>query len=162
MVIPPLLLAGVCVLFGIFYRLPVGALVGASQTLSGLGGLWDSGLATILLLVGIGLGLLLYLVLWMRGKARVADPFVGGESLPPERLRASGVHFYDTVRGLDLLGRIYRIQERGWFDAHVILGKVGGAVTWCLRKLHNGMLSWYLAWSVGGVLLLSALLIWAR
>jgi hypothetical protein len=45
------------------------------------------------------------------------------------------------------------------FDPYVVLGKAGAGITWALRKLHNGMLSWYLLWSLAGLLALFALIV---
>jgi hypothetical protein len=110
----------------------------------------------VLIAVALLAGALVYLFGRMWRKARVADPFVGGERVPAERLRVSATRFYDTIRDLPLLRPLYRGQERGVFDPYVLLGKAGAGVTWVLRRIHNGILPWYLAWSLLGILVLIA------
>jgi formate hydrogenlyase subunit 3/multisubunit Na+/H+ antiporter MnhD subunit len=160
MLAPPAVLALACVGIGIFYRFTLRALIFPALGFSAeAGGVWDSTLATALLLIGLAAGLLLYVLGRLRKKARIAEPFIGGESMSAERLRVSGVGFYETLRSLPLLGRMYRGQEKGAFDPYVQIGRAGAGITWALRKLHNGMLPWYLAWSIAGLLVLFAVIV---
>jgi formate hydrogenlyase subunit 3/multisubunit Na+/H+ antiporter MnhD subunit len=157
---PPALLALACAGIGIFYRFVLRFFIFPAAGVSAeTPGVWDSTLATALLLISLAGGLLIYGLGRLRKKARIADPFIGGESLPAERLRVSGVGFYQTIKDLPLMGRMYRGQEKGVFDPYVVLGKAGAGITWALRKLHNGMLSWYLLWSLAGLLALFALIV---
>jgi formate hydrogenlyase subunit 3/multisubunit Na+/H+ antiporter MnhD subunit len=159
MAVPPVLLASLCVLFGVWYRFPLDAfIVPAVGATVGIFGVWDASLAAVLIAVALLAGAMVYLFGRMWRKARVADPFVGGERVPVERLRVSATRFYDTIRDLKLLRPLYRGQERGSFDPYVLLGKAGAGITWVLRRIHNGILPWYLAWSLLGILVLIAVL----
>lgn len=157
MAVPPVILALLCVLFGIWYRFPLDRFVlpGTPGPVAIIG-TWDAPRAAVLIVVSLLAGGLVYLFGRMWRKARVADLFVGGERVPSERLRVSGTRFYDTVRDLPLLAPLYRWQERGFLDSYFLLGKAGAAVTWVLRRIHNGILPWYLSWSLLGVLALIA------
>ena len=62
-----------------------------------------------------------------------------------------GTHFYDTIKSIPLLKRIYEAQEKGRLDPFVWIGGLGLSVTGVLRRLHNGLLSWYLSWSLVGI-----------
>jgi formate hydrogenlyase subunit 3/multisubunit Na+/H+ antiporter MnhD subunit len=157
MVAPPVLLALLCVLFGVWYRFPLAVfIVPAAGTPARIFGVWNASLATVLIAVALLAGALVYLFGRMWRKTRLADPFVGGERVPVERLRVSGTRFYDTIKDLPLLRPLYRWQERGVLDPYFLLGRAGAGVTWVLRRIHNGILPWYLAWSLLGILALIA------
>jgi NADH:ubiquinone oxidoreductase subunit 5 (subunit L)/multisubunit Na+/H+ antiporter MnhA subunit len=151
--IPMVILAGLCVVFGVFaksvplnnYILP--AVPGVSFL-----GLWEPGLATLLIIVGVAVGALIFLA----GKvkpARESEAYVGGEALQPE-MRVSGVEFYYTVRDFGLLGGIYRSAERKLFDIYD-LGRNGTlAFTRALAKIHTGVLTNYFSWVLLGLIVL--------
>jgi formate hydrogenlyase subunit 3/multisubunit Na+/H+ antiporter MnhD subunit len=106
--------------FGVFYRWPVDALLapilgsGAQVTVLGL---WDSGLATVLLFVSLLVGLLIY---WAGRPRRSveAEVFLGGEALDPEVYRVPGTHFYGPVKNMDGLKQAYDMADRGVFDIY--------------------------------------------
>jgi hypothetical protein len=108
------------------------------------------------------LGLVLYLLGRYRRSARVVAPFIGGEELDPATGRVLGTHFYDTIRDLPLLKRIYAGQEKGRLDPYTWIGALGLGITGVLRRIHNGLLSWYLAWSAAGIVILLVLFILIR
>ncbi|MCU0641042.1 MAG: complex I subunit 5 family protein [Candidatus Margulisbacteria bacterium] len=115
---PPLFLAGLCVVFGLFaYQLPLRYFILPVFIRLVVPGVWDPGLATIMLFGGLLLGLLLYLL----GNVRqtVTRPaFYGGEELPEETIKVTGDDFYDTVKRLAPLGLIFRVAERKVFDLY--------------------------------------------
>jgi len=159
---PMLLLAALCVVFGVFVRLPVGqwlepsvsevapALLPAGQTATYDLGIWQASQATVLLLVGILLGLVFY-GLGRIGKARVTRPFVGGELLGTDDVRVPGTGFYETVRGLPLLRGIFRDAEEQAYDVYHLGGRYGGTLVQHLRNLHTGVLAVYVAWCAIGL-----------
>jgi len=119
-IVPIFVLALVAVGFGVFYRWPVTTLL-APILGSGTGvaaiGLWDSGLATILLVVSLAIGLVIY---WA-GRPRQsveADVFLGGEVIDPEVYRVPGTHFYGPVKSMDGLRQAYDLADRGAFDIY--------------------------------------------
>jgi formate hydrogenlyase subunit 3/multisubunit Na+/H+ antiporter MnhD subunit len=134
---PTVLQALVCILFGVFanqipIRLFIMPSLAPGQGLGvggqGLGvpspqspapspvlGFWQPTLATGLILVGIALGLIIYLF-GTAFKARPSDVFVGGESLSEEEGRMPGTEFYGTVKNLEHLSRLYASAEAGAMD----------------------------------------------
>jgi hypothetical protein len=159
------LLALASLLFGVFYRWVLSKLINpAIGQAAEPPGVWSSWVATVLILVGIALGVLVYLVGRPRKSARKQPMFVGGETLEAESARVRGTHFYDTVSELPLVRAGYTVSDRGFVDPYRVFGKLGHGVTFLLRWLHSGILSTYLLWSFLGVLILLALgaLLWWR
>ena len=161
MTLPSGILALLCVVFGVFaISIPLKLFVYPSVPREvAYPGIWSSGLATILLLVGVVIGFLIYLMGSLR-KARVVEPFVGGEKLSsiPE-MRVSGAEFYDTVRKTGFLRGLFRAAEKKLFDLYDLLA---GFVSWIgqgLGALHNGILPRYLTWFLVGMVVLFYVLI---
>ncbi len=86
-------------------------------------------------------------------------PFTGGEELASDTGRLVGTYFYDTLKTMPLLKGAYAAQEKGRLDPYTWLGGLGLGVTTLLRRAHNGLLSWYLSWSLAGIVILAALLV---
>ena len=120
MTLPIFMLALVAVGFGVFYRWPVSALltpiVGPGAQVTELG-LWDSGLATVLLVVSLLIGLVIYLAGRPRRSVE-AEVFLGGEALDPAVYRVPGTHFYGPVKSMDGLKQAYDMADRGTFDVY--------------------------------------------
>jgi len=164
MLVPMAVLALLCIAFGVFYAFPLTHLIlpGIGVPI-GIAGIWNSPLAAAFLAGGFVLGLLVLLAGRIGTGMRRASAFVGGEKVGArvsERVAAS--RFYDTIRSLPLLGRIYDAQERGVFDPHVQVGRLGASLVGVLRRLHAGNLLWYLAWSLMGMAVFLALFVFLR
>ncbi|MGQ9629299.1 MAG: NADH-quinone oxidoreductase subunit 5 family protein [bacterium] len=159
MQLPVIVLALLCVIFGVFYRFPLENFIypGTSQAIE-LGGIWSATLATGLMVLGLAVGLVIYLIGNVRRFTRVADTFIGGEKVGSEVIRVPGTHFYDTIRSIAPLGKVYERQERGDYDPYVQLGRIGSGITEFLRRLHSGLLPMYLSWSLLGIVVLLFLL----
>ena len=158
--IPVVILSALCLFFGIYYVFPLNNFI-----YPGIGfetsfqGIWNSTLATLLIIAGLVLGMVIYFVGSIVKKSRVADTFIGGETLEPDSARISGTYFYNTVKEMPALNMLYKTQEKGYFDPYVIFGKVGYGFTWLLRKLHSGLLPLYLSWSLLGSVVLIILFV---
>jgi formate hydrogenlyase subunit 3/multisubunit Na+/H+ antiporter MnhD subunit len=119
--LPIFVLGLVAVGFGVFYRWPVAVLLtpilGADAQVSVIG-LWDSNLATLLLIVSLLIGLVIY---WAGRPRRSveAEVFLGGEALDPEVYRVPGTHFYGPVKSMDGLRQAYDMADRGDFDLYM-------------------------------------------
>jgi len=163
MALPIVVLALLSLAFGIAYRFPLARFI-----YPGIGvqaapaGVWDSTWATGLIVLGLAVGLLLYVLGRYRRSARVVAPFTGGEELEARTGRVIGTHFYDTIRELPLLKGIYAGQEKGRLDPFTWIGGLGLGITGFLRRIHNGLLSWYLSWSVAGIVILLVLFIFLK
>jgi len=179
---PMIVLAGLCIIFGIFaYAIPLRLFVFPSlPVLSGPTtwlGFWKPSMATLLIIIGLIAGAIIYLSTKVQ-RFRESAPYVGGEEVTTE-MKVSGVEFYDTVRDLAGLRGLYRAAEKGLLDiyqgalrfaraaAGFLLG-VDRLVDYLWRGLaylvllagrgislmHTGVLHTYLAWSLLGLVVL--------
>ena len=151
---PIVLLASLCVLFGVWARqIPLGVFIYPSLKQHVLfSGTWSAGVATILIFLGIFIGFVIYL-LSKAGKSRTTAAFIGGESLKdnPE-MRMSGTDFYRTVQDMRGLKTIYELAQRKVFDIYELGVKGAQRLYSVLRYFHNGVLPTYLAWCLLGML----------
>jgi formate hydrogenlyase subunit 3/multisubunit Na+/H+ antiporter MnhD subunit len=154
---PMLVLAALCVLFGVFYYIPLDNFIypalGIQPDTVGVG-IWQSGLATVLIVVGILLGLLILAAAKIASKARIVPTWTCGEVIPNEQMIIPGTHFYKTVSSMGGLRQMYNSQEKGWFDLYNQGGRLGLALTSFLRWLHCGILPMYLTWVTLGLLII--------
>lgn len=119
--LPIFVLGLVAVGFGVFYRWPVNALLTpilGTATQTSVIGLWDSNLATLLLLASLLIGLVIY---WAGRPRRSveAEVFLGGEMLDPEVYHVPGTHFYGPVKEMDGLKQAYAMADHGSFDLYM-------------------------------------------
>lgn len=121
--IPMVVLAVLCVLFGVFAQVPLVKFIGPAIGINfanvpralSLSGLWSPTLATGLMVVGLIIGYIIYII----GKAvkpRVDSIYIGGEVAQVEINRFPGTHFYNTVREMGGLSGIYRAAEKRFLD----------------------------------------------
>jgi formate hydrogenlyase subunit 3/multisubunit Na+/H+ antiporter MnhD subunit len=157
MTAPMIVLALLCVFFGVFYHIPLKLFIypalGYEQG-SVIFGTWMSGLSTILLIIGLGLGLLIWLIAKLSKNVRTVPTWTCGETQSNESMRISGTHFYKTVSRMGGLKQLYSCQEKGYFDTYDQSGKAGLGLTNFLRWLHSGVLPMYLIWVVLGLLII--------
>lgn len=157
---PMIILSLLCLVFGIFYIFPLNAFI-----LPGIGiaaeplGLWSAVPATGLIVIGLVAGLIIYLLGKYKKSARVVEAFIGGEELDRKTGRINGTHFYDTIKSMPLLKNIYSSQGKGHLDPYPWIGKLGLSFTGFLKWVHNGLLSWYLSWSLMGIVILAVIFI---
>lgn len=159
--IPPVILSTLCVVFGVFASvLPLRFFIYPSVPGEvALFGIWSSGLAAILILIGLGIGFVIYL-LGTLGKVRTTEAFVGGEILEehPE-MRVSGVEFYRTVQNFGPLRMVYYAAARKFFDIYEVGRKTVFVFSRLFGYLHNGVLPRYIAWCLLGMVILFYVLI---
>lgn len=159
--LPLTVLSLLCIVLGVFaWKIPFTDYF--RPEISGqlnLPGVWQSGLATLMLIAGLVIGYLIYLVGTLK-KARVVAPFVGGETLEDNPdMRVSGVNFYKTIMELGLLRGIYRWAEKKIFDLYVVAGKIVAGIGIIFSFMHNGILSRYFLWFIIGLVVLCIVLI---
>ncbi len=151
--IPSVILAALCVVFGVFaVAIPLKMLIFPSMGgIPGFTGIWDSGLATALIVIGIIIGFLIYLA-GTAVRTRTTDIFIGGETVKqyPD-MRVSGVEFYETIKDIGILRIIYRWAEKKFFDVYEVGVKFTLGFNRVLRFIHNGVLLTYLAWCLLGM-----------
>jgi formate hydrogenlyase subunit 3/multisubunit Na+/H+ antiporter MnhD subunit len=167
MTIPMIVLAALCLLFGIFaYAIPLkGFILPAVDRVVSLRvpemadwlGWWSPGLATLMIVVGVVIGLLIYLA-GRGGKVKTSSMYVGGELLTTDE-RITGTDFYATVSDMGFFKGIYAWAEKRAFDTYDIGRKISFYFTRGLRGAHSGVLSDYLTWMLAGVLILLIILL---
>ncbi|NQT33493.1 MAG: NADH-quinone oxidoreductase subunit L [Candidatus Omnitrophica bacterium] len=150
--IPTVILAALCVIFGVFaYRVPLKMFIFPS--LGGVPeftGIWDPGLATALIVLGIVIGFVIYLM-GTALKTRTTETFVLGEFIEDHPdMRLSGTDFYNTIKEIGILKVIYRLAEKKVFDIYEVGAKATLGFNGLLRYMHNGILLTYLAWCLFG------------
>jgi formate hydrogenlyase subunit 3/multisubunit Na+/H+ antiporter MnhD subunit len=128
MATPTLILALTCLVFGIFaYQVPLGKLINTSLPFKpGASGYWSPVLATILILIALLIGLILY-ALGSAFRSRSTAIFTGGEKAGEEPARFSGTSFYSDLHRFHVLEWIGRSIEDGIFDIYYYLKKLTGA-----------------------------------
>ncbi|MFC1807477.1 NADH-quinone oxidoreductase subunit L [Candidatus Omnitrophota bacterium] len=156
LLVPVITLTILCVIFGVFaYQIPLKMFIlpsiGGTVVFKGL---WSSGAATIMMIVGVGIGFLIYL-LGTFTKTREVDVFIGGENLDnhPD-MRVSGTEFYNTIQEIGILKFIYMLAKNKVFDIYEVGAKLTFGLNKVLRYLHNGVLSSYLSWCLLGMAVL--------
>ncbi|MFC1667129.1 NADH-quinone oxidoreductase subunit L [Candidatus Omnitrophota bacterium] len=151
--LPPLILAGLCIVFGVFaYLVPLKhIIVPALPDDLRLIGIWPSLKATLFLVVGLGVGLLIYLLGNFKG-IRQTGAYIGGEDLE-EDMRLSGTEFYNTIKELPLIKGFYEKAERKAFDIYEQGKKAVFFFIRIFQYLHNGVLPTYLVWCLLGMMI---------
>ncbi|OPX18080.1 hypothetical protein BXT86_03080 [candidate division WOR-3 bacterium 4484_100] len=142
MVTPSFILALACIVFGIFAQaVPLKYLVAPviRFDVSKLG-FWVPGLATILIIVGVLIGLLVYLfgTAWRPRRSRV---FIGGEILETDEASITGPNFYSSLHNLDLLEKTYQFGEGGAFDFYNYLIGIAGGLAIVFKDVINRILT---------------------
>ena len=154
MLLPPILLAGLCLLLGIWaYAIPLKYLIfPILEQEVVFAGIWQPTLATVLILVGIGFGLVLYLGGRLTKTLRQTEVFIGGESLDAvPGMRVSGSAFYNTIQELPIFCSVYRLAQKRSLDVYEIGTDITLGIHRVLGNLHSGVLTTYLSWCLLGM-----------
>ncbi len=127
MFIPTVILALGCIVFGILaVPIPLRFFIVPSLPFHiGTSGVWTPGLAFILIIVGLGLGFILFL-LGTATRPKKSEVFVGGEVLKGEEARIPGTEFYSSIKFLKHLPHLYEKGESGLYDLYQLLLKIIG------------------------------------
>ncbi len=169
MTAPIAVLATLCLFFGIFPAFTVSlflvpmefnifASLSISKFLSGnlsfVNTLWDPGQATLALVIGLFIGLIVYVI----GKVfdyREQPVFTCGERLDVEKRRFPGTGLYLTILELPFIGTYLKDRDKGTYDIYNIV-KVSGwkAIVEKLKNMHDGILSTYLSWCIVGLMII--------
>jgi formate hydrogenlyase subunit 3/multisubunit Na+/H+ antiporter MnhD subunit len=136
--LPTILQAAVCVVFGVFaLSVPMRLFIlpslhpGDAALAQGAGwltGFYQPSLVTGLLLIGIALGVVIYLAGTVF-KPKVRETFVGGEQLVGEEARMPGTEFYGPLKQLGPLHALFASAETGAYDMYNIGLKVARGVS---------------------------------
>jgi len=154
---PMLILALLCVFFGIFYHVPLKLFIYPALNIepgTAIFGVWQSQAATVFLTAGIVIGLIILITGLLARKTRVVPTWTCGEVQDNDQIIIPGTHFYKTVSAMGGLRQLYNGQEKGYFDLYNHGGKCGLGLSDFLRWLHSGVLSMYLTWVTLGLLVI--------
>jgi len=157
MLVPMGVLAILCVLFGVFYRVPLNVFIYPALNIepgTAIFGTWDSSLATVFIVIGLILGGAVLFVGLVARKSRTVRTWTCGEIMDNDEMRVSGTHFYKTISEMGGFKEVYERQERKWFDLYDQGGKLGLGFSSFLRWLHSGLLPMYLTWVILGLLII--------
>ncbi len=167
MTIPMVVLAILCVVFGVFaFAIPLrGFIAPAIDSVAFLAvpdtgqwlGWWSPGLATLFIAVGIVIGLIIYLAGRLKA-VKTSSMYIGGEILPDE-VRVTGTDFYNTVSDMGFIHGVYKAAEKRAFDTYDIGRRFSFYFIKGFRAIHSGILPEYLTWVLAGVLVLLVILL---
>jgi formate hydrogenlyase subunit 3/multisubunit Na+/H+ antiporter MnhD subunit len=152
--VPGILLAGVCVLFGVFafsipLKLWILPAVGGEILFIGR---WYAGVSTMLIGAALLLGIIVFTAIKAkRPGVRNDSAFIGGEPIDLGENRVSGTGFYAGVREYGLLKNVFNAAEKGRFDIYE-QGKKIFSLSRLLQHLHNGVLPTYAVWMLLGMI----------
>jgi len=155
MVLPSIVLAVFCIVFGIGYKIPTNLFL--KPVVSGISQFNVFLLIPSLSVIIIGLifGFLGYII-FSSLKFKKATSFVGGEKVIPE-MEMSGTEFYRTIE--DIFPRIYKGAKNKIFDIYDIGKSIIFYFGNAFSSLHNGVLLTYISWILFGVMILLFLFI---
>jgi multicomponent Na+:H+ antiporter subunit A len=156
--IPMVLLSLSCIVLGVFATswvvprlfMPVAGSFEFSGT-------WSSSTVSLLVLVSIVLGLLIY-YLGNTKNMRTSDSFVGGDKLQ-EELSFSTPEFYKSFQEFGWLSSMYRRAREKWFDLYELLGRFFSWLGSLFSRAHTGILHDYTLWVFAGLVILLLVLI---
>jgi formate hydrogenlyase subunit 3/multisubunit Na+/H+ antiporter MnhD subunit len=167
MTIPMIVLAVLCVGFGVFaYAIPLkGFLLPAVDSIPWISvpdvsqwlGWWSPGLATLFIIIGVVIGLIIYLAGRLKG-TRTSSMYIGGEILTSD-VRVTGTEFYNTVSDMGFFSALYKRAEKRAFDTYDIGRNISFYFIRGFRAMHTGVLPEYLTWMLAGLLVLLFILL---
>jgi formate hydrogenlyase subunit 3/multisubunit Na+/H+ antiporter MnhD subunit len=151
--LPCVILAIICVIFGVFaYQVPLKYFILPAVKGVTFIGTWYAGLSTLLVIIGLALGLLIFKLKGLRPVIRQDATFTGSETTDFEKTRVTGTEFYNTIKELGLLRTIYKRAEAGFFDIYEQGKNLVFSIGAIFQYLHNGVLPTYLVWYLLGIL----------
>jgi formate hydrogenlyase subunit 3/multisubunit Na+/H+ antiporter MnhD subunit len=151
--LPCVILAIICVIFGVFaYQIPLKIFILPAVKGVAFIGTWYAGLSTLLIIIGLVLGVLIFALKGLRPSIRRDTTFVGAETSDLKYSPVTGTEFYNTVKELGLLRGIYKKAEAGFFDIYNQGKNFIFSISGVFQYLHNGILPTYLVWCLLGML----------
>jgi formate hydrogenlyase subunit 3/multisubunit Na+/H+ antiporter MnhD subunit len=158
MLIPLVILAICCIVSGVFAtNLVIPKLFMPVSGVFQFSGFWNSSFVSLLVLVSICLGIIVYFTLNIK-RFRTEDSFIGGEKIQ-DITEYSTTEFYKTFGEFRLLAWAYKKAEEKWFDIYDLSKQ---SVLWISHKLsdeHTGVLPGYILWVFAGLIIMLLIMI---
>jgi formate hydrogenlyase subunit 3/multisubunit Na+/H+ antiporter MnhD subunit len=156
--IPQIVLAILCIFFGVFAtNLVVPKLFMQVTGEFKFTGFWNSSFVSLLVLISIILGVVLYLSVNIK-KFRTEDSFIGGEKMQ-DQTSYSTHEFYKTIGEFRLFSWIYKKAEERWFDIYDLSKQFVLWLSHQLSEAHTGVLPGYIIWVVAGLIVMLLIMI---
>ena len=156
--IPLVILALFCIVFGVLAtNVVVPRLFMPVSGVFQFTGFWSSSFVSILVLVSIILGIIIYLVTGLK-KFRTEDSFIGGETTQDE-FSYPTPEFYKTISEIGFFSWMYKKAEKKWFDVYDLSKQF---VLWLSHQLsegHTGVLPNYVIWVFAGLIFMLLIMI---
>jgi len=114
-------------------------------------------LVSLLVLISIALGILIYLATGLK-KFRTEDSFIGGEKIQ-DQTGYPTPEFYKTISETGFFSWMYKKAEKKWFDIYDISKDL---VLWGSHQLsetHTGILPSYVIWIFAGLIIMLLIMI---
>jgi multicomponent Na+:H+ antiporter subunit A len=156
--IPLILLALLCIFFGVFstnFIVPKLFMPVSGAFL--FKGFWNSSFVSLLVLISIVLGLILYLAFNLK-KFRTEDSFIGGEKIQDQTSYPT-TEFFKTIGEFRVFSWIYRKAEERWFDIYDLSKQVVLWFSHQLSEAHTGVLPAYVIWVFAGLVVMLLIMI---
>jgi formate hydrogenlyase subunit 3/multisubunit Na+/H+ antiporter MnhD subunit len=151
--LPCIILAIICVVFGIFAnQIPLKYFIFPAVSGVSFMGTWYAGLSTSLIIIGLILGAIIFKLKALKPNIRQSDAFVGGEELDLGENRVTGTEFYNTVQEFGIIKSLYAKAEKGYFDIYEQGKSLVFGIGKIFQYLHNGILPTYLVWTLLGMI----------
>ncbi len=156
--LPMAILALFCIGFGVFatnYVVPklFIPVTGEFQFM----GFWNSSLVSLLVIISLTLGIILYLALNLK-KFRSEDSFIGGERFQEQTSYATP-EFYKTLGEFRFFSWVYQKAEEKWFDIYDLSKKFVFWLSHLFSEAHTGVLSGYIIWACAGLIIMLLIMI---
>ena len=156
--LPMILLAVCCIFLGVFatnYVVPK-----LFMPVSGdfqFRGFWNSSGVSLLVLISIILGIVLYLSFNLK-KFRTEDSFIGGEKIQDQTSYPT-TEFYKTLSEFRPLSWVYMKAEKRWFDIYDLSKQFVLWLSHQLSEAHSGVLPVYIIWVFAGLIIMLLIMI---
>lgn len=150
---PMIILAIACIGFGIFAtNWVVPSLLEPYTGSFEFVGIWQSTAVSVLVILSILLGVLIYLIGNVKNM-RTSESFIGGESFRDDsEFRVT--EFYNTIKEFKPLDSLYKQAEKKRYDLYELIKKGFFALHKLFSKMHTGVLTTYAIWIFAGVIIL--------
>jgi formate hydrogenlyase subunit 3/multisubunit Na+/H+ antiporter MnhD subunit len=120
-------------------------------------GFWNSSFVSLLVLISLVIGIILYLALNLK-KFRKEDSFIGGETIQDQASFATP-EFYKTIGEFRFFSWIYKKAEEKWFDIYDLSKKFVLRVSHLFSEAHSGVLPDYIIWACAGLIIMLLIMI---
>jgi formate hydrogenlyase subunit 3/multisubunit Na+/H+ antiporter MnhD subunit len=156
--LPLAVLALFCLFFGVFATgIVVPKLFMPVSGTFQFTGFWSSSLVSLLVVISIAVGIIIYLAFNLR-KFRTEDSFIGGEKIQ-DRTQYATTEFYKTIGEFRFFSAIYKKAEEKWFDIYDLSRRFVLWVSHLFSEAHTGVLPAYVIWVFAGLIIMLLIMI---